>query len=180
MDRFIKLLILFAVLYGVAFGAEAKKESSPPQPSFAIYYVDMQRVINESGKGRQAKSLLESKIATAKKKIKQMEQEINKLKEELKSPVLSNQARAEKETKLQQKIRDLSRFRQDAQIEIVNLEKQYTAEIINDVVKIIRDYREKKGIPVIVEIRESGIIAADPKYDLTDTIIKLYDKQAEQ
>jgi outer membrane protein len=180
MDRFIKLLILFAVLYGVAFGAEAKKESSPPQSSFAIYYVDMQRVINESGKGRQAKSLLESKIATAKKKIKQMEQEINKLKEELKSPVLSNQARAEKETKLQQKIRDLSRFRQDAQIEIVNLEKQYTAEIINDVVKIIRDYREKKGIPVIVEIRESGIIAADPKYDLTDTIIKLYDKQAEQ
>ena len=180
MDRFIKLLILFAVLCGVAFGAEAKKESSPPQSSFAIYYVDMQRVINESGKGRQAKSLLESKIATAKKKIKQMEQEINKLKEELKSPVLSNQARAEKETKLQQKIRDLRRFRQDAQIEIVNLEKQYTAEIINDVVKIIRDYREKKGIPVIVEIRESGIIAADPKYDLTDTIIKLYDKQAEQ
>jgi len=180
MDRFIKLLILFAVLCGVAFGAEAKKESSPPQSSFAIYYVDMQRVINESGKGRQAKSLLESKIATAKKKIKQMEQEINKLKEELKSPVLSNQARAEKETKLQQKIRDLRRFRQDAQIEIVNLEKQYTAEIINDVVKIIRDYREKKGIPVIVEIRESGIIAADPKYDLTDTIIKLYDKQTEQ
>ena len=81
---------------------------------------------------------------------------------------------------LQQKIRDLRRFRQDAQIEIVNLEKQYTAEIINDVVKIIRDYREKKGIPVIVEIRESGIIAADPKYDLTDTIIKLYDKQTEQ
>ena len=66
------------------------------------------------------------------------------------------------------------------QIEIANLEKQYTTEIIKEVVNLINNYQKEKKIPMIVEMREAGIIAADPKYDLTKTIIKLYNEQAKQ
>ncbi len=179
MKKLLPLLTIGILLSNVPTALSAEKKVKANQ-TFAIYYVDMQRIINESNKGKQAKSLLESKIQKAKDKIKKMEEEIKKIKEELKSPVLSKQAKSEKETQLQQKIRDLQRFKQDAQIEIANLEKQYTMEIINDVVKLIKKYRKEKNIPMIVEVREAGIIAGDPKYDLTDKIINLYNKQAGQ
>ncbi|WP_163328165.1 OmpH family outer membrane protein [Desulfurobacterium thermolithotrophum] len=175
-----KRAILIATLFSLVTGGSslAAKEKTSKQQQFAVYYVNMQEIINNSNKGKQAKTILESKITKAREEIKKREKEINKLKEELKSPVLSAQAKTDKERQLQQKIRDLQRFRQDAQIEIANLEKQYTMEIINEVVKLINNYRKEKNIPMIVEVREAGIITADPKYDLTQTIIKLYNKKA--
>jgi len=159
---------------GTVKAAPEKVQSS----HFAVYYVDMQRIVNESAKGKQAKSLLEAKIAKAKNKIKALQQEIERIKKELSSPALSKEAKEKKETELQQKIRELQRYQQDAQIEIANLEKKYTFEIISEAVKVIKEYQKSHKIPMIVEAREAGIIAADPKYDLTETIIKLYDQQA--
>ncbi len=158
-----------------SFSAEKKSQESS---HFAVYYVDMQRIINESLKGKQAKSLIENKINQAKKKIDEMKQEIEKIKKELQSPVLSKQEKEKKEELLQQKIRDLQRFQQDVQLQIVNLERKYTSEIIKEVVNLIQNYRKEKNIPMIVEEREAGIISADEKYDLTDKIIKLYNQQA--
>ena len=169
MKRLVLVLFFLTFVSGVAFAQNNLKSG--------VYYVDIQRVINESEKGKQAKALIESKIKSAKEKLKKMYDEIEKLKEELKSSALSKEARTQKETLLQQKIRDYHRFQQDTQIEIANLEQRYTEEIVNDVIKIIREYRQEKGIPVIVEKREAGIIAGDPAYDLTQEIIKLYNQR---
>jgi outer membrane protein len=148
--------------------------------NFAVYYVDMQKIINESNKGKQAKSLIESKINQAKSKIEKMRKEIEKIKQELQTPVLSKQEKEKKEDLLQQKIRDLQRFQQDTQLEVMRLERKYTSELLKEIVKLIQDYQKKEKLPMIVDVREAGIIAADPKYDLTDKIIKLYDQQAEK
>ena len=169
MKRLVLVLFFLTFVSGVAFAQNNLKSG--------VYYVDIQRVINESEKGKQAKALIESKIKSAKEKLKKMYDEIEKLKEELKSSALSKEAITQKETLLQQKIRDYQRFQQDTQIEIANLEQRYTEEIVNDVIKIIREYRQEKGIPVIVEKREAGIIAGDPAYDLTQEIIKLYNQR---
>jgi len=176
-----KRLLTATVVLLTAVGAPltVKAENQAAQSShFAVYYVDMQKIVNESAKGKQAKSLLEAKIAKAKKKIQALQKEIEKIKKELSSPALSKEAKEKKETELQQKIRELQRYQQDAQIEIANLEKKYTFEIISEAVKVIKAYQKEHKIPMIVEAREAGIIAADPKYDLTDTIIKLYNQQA--
>ncbi len=170
--------VCLSLLTGIthsALGAE-KKESQ----NFAVYYVDMQKIINESVKGKQAKSLLESKIAQAKKKIEEMKKEIEEIKQKLKSPVISKQEKSKLEDELQQKLRDLQRFQQDEQLKIMKLEQKYTMELIQEVVKLIRNYQKEKNIPMIVEVHDAGIIAASPKYDLTEKIIKLYNQQAEK
>jgi outer membrane protein len=169
------LLLATFVNPNISLSAEKKNLNVK---NFAVYYVDMQKIINESNKGKQAKSLIESKINQAKSKIEKMRKEIEKIKQELQSSVLSKQEKEKKEDLLQQKIRDLQRFQQDAQMEVANLERKYTAEIIKEVVKLIQNYRKEKNIPMIVEVREAGVIAADEKYDLTDRIIKLYNEQA--
>lgn len=181
MKKKIFLTLLFLTtstfIYSPSFSAE--KETAKKQ-QFVVYYVDMQRIINESLKGKQAKKLIEAKIQNAKKKIDEMRKEINKIKQDLQNPVISKQEKDKKEDLLQQKIRDLQRFQQDTQLEVMRLERKYTSELLKEIVKLIQDYQKKEKLPMIVDVREAGIIAADPKYDLTDKIIKLYDQQAEK
>ncbi len=174
-----KALVTIFLSTSLATGVPVAGYGAPPasQQSFAVYYVDMQRIINESDKGKQAKALLEKQIAQAKEKIKEMQKEIEKLKQKLNSPVLSKEEKSKLEEELQQKIRDLQRYQQDEQIKIMNLEQKYTMQIIKEVVKLIKNYQKEKHLPMIVDVREAGIIAASPKYDLTSTIIKLYNQQ---
>jgi len=179
MRKALAILLLTAAAATAPIDGRAEQEAKPQKSQqFAVYYVDMQKIVNESAKGKQAKSLLEAKISKAKNRIKALQQEIEKIKKELSSPALSKEAKEKKETELQQKIRELQRYQQDVQIEIANLEKKYTFEIISEAVKVIKAYQKEHNIPMIVEAREAGIIAADPKYDLTDKIIKLYNQQA--
>lgn len=176
---FLTLLFLTTSTFTYSPSFSAEKETAKKQ-QFVVYYVDMQRVINESLKGKQAKKLIEAKIQNAKKKIDEMRKEINKIKQDLQNPVISKQEKDKKEDLLQQKIRDLQRFQQDTQLEVMRLERKYTSELLKEIVKLIQDYQKKEKLPMIVDVREAGIIAADPKYDLTDKIIKLYDQQAEK
>jgi outer membrane protein len=168
----------FSILMGLSFAIIVMSLRPASASGFAIYFVNMQEVINQSVKGKQARSILESKVSTYREKIDKMRADIDKIKKELSSPILSQQSKTEKENKLQEKIADLQRFEQDARIDISNLERQYTQEIVMDVLKIIEKYRKEHKIPMIVEKNEAGILSADPKYDLTKTIIKLYDEQA--
>ncbi len=177
MRRLLTAAILTALL-SAETAVAAPKEKAKSQQTFAVYYINMQKILNSSVKGKQAKSLLEAKINSAREKIKKMKEEIEKLKKELQSPVLSKEAREKKEIELQQKIRELQRFQQDTQIEISNLEQKYTMEIIQEIVKVVKQYRKEHNIPIIVEVREAGIVAADPKYDLSDKILDIYNKQA--
>ncbi len=168
-------VILLAGISTPSLAVETKKQETQ---SFAVYYVDIQKIINESVKGKQAKALIENKISQAKKKIQEMQKEIEQIKQKLQNPVISKQEKSKLEDELQQKIRDLQRYQQDVQLQIMKLEKKYTMELIQEVVKLIQNYQKEKNIPMIVDARESGIIAASPKYDLTDKIIKLYNQQA--
>ena len=175
---FVGVAVSVALLTGTSTTSMAVEKKSQETRSFAVYYVDIQKIINESVKGKQAKTLIENKISQAKKKIQDMQKEIEQIKQKLQNPVISKQEKSKLEEELQQKIRDLQRYQQDAQIQIMNLEKKYTMELIQEVVKLIQNYQKEKNIPMIVDAREAGIIAASPKYDLTDTIIKLYNQQA--
>ena len=145
---------------------------------FAVYYVDLQEILVKSNKGKQAKSVINAKYQQFSKKLQKLRDEIKKIRQELKSPVLSKQARMKKENLLQQKILAYQQEQQDAQEQIAELENKYTQEILGEVVKLIQKYRKEKGIPMIVDKRTAGIISADPKYDLTNTIINLYNKES--
>ncbi|ADU97215.1 OmpH family outer membrane protein [Thermovibrio ammonificans] len=156
--------------YSTVCAAEAVK--------YEVYFVNLQRALNESNKGKQARALIDAKIAKAKQKLKQMEAEVRKLQKELQSPVLSQTEKDKKELELQKKLSQIRQFKQETQLEIAQLEQKYTNQILKELVELIRKYRKEKNIPVILDPREAGVIAADPKLDLTDTIIKLYNQQA--
>ncbi|WP_456397501.1 OmpH family outer membrane protein [Desulfurobacterium sp.] len=169
----IKKLLIAVVGACVIFGMGTFKAKAA---SFAVYYIDMQKILNESFQGKKAKTELESKIKEANSKLKKLQDEIEQIKKELSSPLISKKMKQEKENEIQTKILQYRQIQQESQKLLTQLQRELTSKIVNDVFKIVKQYRKAHHIPMIVEKNEAGIISADPKYDLTDKILKLYSR----
>ncbi|WP_457569395.1 OmpH family outer membrane protein [Desulfurobacterium sp.] len=172
MNKFKKLLITMVGVC-VIFGMGTFKAKAG---DFAVYYIDMQKIINESPQGKKAKTELESKIQKAESKLKKLAQEIEQIKKDLSSPLISQKTKQEKENEIQTKILQYRQLQQESQKLLSQLQRELTSKIVDDVFKVVKQYRKTHHIPMIVEKNEAGIISADPKYDLTDKILKLYSR----
>ncbi len=167
MKRIITLaLALFIYAVSPAFAAEAK-----------IGYVDLQKALNTSEAGKAAKEKIAKTVKDYEGTVDARQKELRRLKEELEKQamLLSEEARAAKEREYQQKLRDFQRFTKDIQDELQQKDADFTRQILEELLKVIREVGEKEGFTLILEQTESSILFADPKVDLTDRIIKAYD-----
>ncbi|WP_457568114.1 OmpH family outer membrane protein [Desulfurobacterium sp.] len=173
MNRFKKsTLILVGAIVLIISGTFKAKAGN-----FAIYYIDMQKIVNESPQGKKAKAELESKIKTAESKLKKLAKEIEQLKKDLSSPLISEKTKQEKENEIQTKILQYRQLQQESQKLLSQLQRELTSKIVEDVFRVVKKYRQKHNIPMIVEKNEAGIISADPRYDITEKILKLYSRE---
>jgi outer membrane protein len=147
-----------------------------------VGYVDFNKALNESDKGKQATAILEDVIKNKKSILEDQEAEIKAIDEELKkqATILSPESRKDKEDSLKKLIRDAQRMRRDFQEEIQKKEADLTQEIQNDLMKIVNSISKEKGYAIVFERGVSGILYFQNKYDITDTVINEYNKSIKQ
>ena len=165
MKRFAAALIIASsITAGAAFAADTK-----------IGYIDMQKAINSSEAGKEAKDQLATKVKKFQDEINVKQEELKKLKDELEKQgmLLSESARANKEKDYQNKLKDFQRFTKDAQEELQGKDEELTRKILGDMEKVIRDFGKKNGYTFIF-VRNENMLFADEKADLTDEMLKLY------
>jgi outer membrane protein len=169
-----KKLLLAGLIFTASMGIPkvSKAETTSHTKVVSVYYVDIQKVVENSKKWKEVEGILNSQILEARKKLQTLENEIKALKEELKSPILSSKAKEEKERELQEKIREREKYIQETNLKLQRMGNVRSSEIIREVIKTVEEYRKKNNIPLILDKR--AVIAGDPKYDLTETIIKIY------
>lgn len=147
-----------------------------------IGIVDLQKALNESEAGKQAKKNLEEIIKAKQKQIDQKGKEIEKLKEEIdkQSSVLSEKALRQKQDELDRKMRDYKRFVQDAQDEVKRKEAQLTEEILKELRKVIYEIGKEEKFTLILEKVEGVILYTDEAVDITQKVIERYNKKIEK
>jgi outer membrane protein len=159
------LVLALAALAGTAAHAEAK---------FA--YCDMRRAMND---------VEESKIAQArlKKTFEEKQKKLNDRQEELKREgmQLDNQAREgmlkddklrEKQTELQQKVMELSRYLSDSQKELQDEDGRVTREILVKMQAVIRGIAESEGLTFVFD---GQVLAYAPdSLDITNEVVRKY------
>ena len=164
MSRFFLAGIL-ACCFAVtpAFAAEAK-----------LGYIDMQRALNTSEAGKEAKEQLAARVKKYQEEINTKQEEIKKLKDELEKQgmLLSETARAAKEKDYQQRLKEFQRFTKDAQDELQGKDEEYTRKILEGVEKVIQEFGRKNGFTFIF-VRNEAMLFADDKADVTDEVLKL-------
>jgi outer membrane protein len=104
-----KGIILCGILVFSAFGAVARAAE------IKIGYVDMQRALNESEAGKEAKVVMETEYKTIQTEIAQRERELQTLQETLQRQgmMLSEKGRKEKEREYQNRLKEYKRWRED-------------------------------------------------------------------
>jgi len=167
MKRFatVTCIVGSLMLASMAFGADGGK----------LGYIDMQKALNLSDSGKEAKEQLAAKVKKYQDEINVKQEELKKLKDDLEkqSVLLSETARSNKEKDYQQKLKEFQRFTKDAQDELQAKDEEFTKKIIEELEKVIQDYGRKNGYSFIF-IRNEGMIYVDDKADVTDDILKLF------
>ncbi len=153
--------------------------SSTVAAEIKIGIVDLQKALNESEAGKQAKKDLEEIIKAKQKLIDQKGKEIEKLKEEIdkQASVLSEKALRQKQDELDRKMRDYKRFVQDAQDEVKRKEAQLTEEILKELRKVIDEIGKKENFTLILEKVEGVVLYTDETVDITQKVIETYNKK---
>ena len=164
MRRFLLAGILACCLAATsAFAADVK-----------LGYIDMQRALNSSEAGKEAKEQLAARVKKYQDEINSKQEEIKKLKDELEKQgmLLSESARASKEKDYQQRLKEFQRFTKDAQEELQGKDEEFTRRILEGMEKIIQEFGRKNGYTFIF-VKNEGMLFADDKADVTEEVLKL-------
>ena len=160
--------LCFFGLGGIAHGADVQK----------IGIIDLQQVIEKSNPGKRSSLEIKSQGEKMDKILKERGAEIEELmkalREEEKTPVMSDEAREAKEREVREKAGDLKKLQKrynDVMQELnVNLSKQIT----KDVFEIVEKLGKAGGYTLIMDRRVGGVVYAPSAIDMTDKVIEKY------
>lgn len=150
-------------------------------PSFALTVgkVDIQKILVSVNQGKAVRAKLKKEFEKKQKTIKAEENKIRKSQASFKkqSLVMNDKAKVKKERAIQQKIIALQQKTMQFQKEIQGMEAKLKKPIIDKVRKIIDSVSKKAGVEFTYEISAAPIVYAKSTKDLTDAVVKAYNKK---
>jgi outer membrane protein len=166
-------------------GTAAVRAQAPATPGGTtsglqrIAFIDVQRVLARSASGVAAREQLEREKAGMQKEMDGKRVELEKLREEIekKGALLTPEARRDKQESFERKRRDAARLADDFQKELERKEAQLLQKVLQEVSGIIEKLGKDRGYYLIVEKRGAGVIYASTEADLTDEVIRAYDRE---
>jgi outer membrane protein len=139
----------------------------------------MQKAIQETTAGKKAKKDLEEEFNKKKKDLDKREADIKKMGEdfEKRSMAMNEEARMKKQAELQAEMRKYQELAGKSQMEIQKRERDLTQPIVTKLRGIIEEIAKKEDFTVILEKSEQSVMWAKKDIDLTERVIKEYDKK---
>jgi outer membrane protein len=158
-------IFIFLAISAVSHAAETK-----------IGCVDIQRALNESEAGKEAKKVMESELKKFQVEIGQRQKELQTLKETLQrqGTMLSMKGKTEKEREYQNKLKEYKRWGEDRQNELKRKEVELTKEAIRGLRAVVKKLGEEEKFTLILEKNEAIVLHVSGTIDLTDRVISIF------
>lgn len=149
------------------------------QAAVTVGLVDVQKVLTSIKEGQSVMKTLEKSFNDKKATLKKDEDKIKKAGEDLKkqSAVLSEQARLTKEREIQEQILAVQGKAAEFQREMQKMEQDLKKPIIDKLRPIIEEVSKASAVSMTFELGSAPIIYAESKKDITDEVVKAYDKK---
>ena len=150
-----------------------------PSLAVSVGTIDIQKVLFTVKRGQKVRKQLETSFNKKKAALKKEEDKLKKSKEEFdkKAQLLSEQAKLKEQERLQRMLLALETKRQKYQKEIRDMEARLTEPIVKSIYQVAEGVAAKAKVDLAFESSASPIIYAATKRDLTDEVIKQYDKK---
>jgi outer membrane protein len=161
MKRIVVLSIAALFVIGLLCGNAAAKE-------YKIGYVDLAKVSDEYTKTKEYEKNFESQVKGKDTERQKYVDEIRKLKDE--QALLSDKAKAEKQTVIDDKIKKLQDFDKNVRDELIKQRNQMLGDIQKDIDRIISVYAKEADYDIVL-IKQTVLYGGND-LDLTSEVIK--------
>ncbi|MCM0606716.1 MAG: OmpH family outer membrane protein [Xanthomonadaceae bacterium] len=154
--------------------------ASASEVKFGI--VDMQKALQSVDAGKKAKTELEAEFNKKKTELQNEEASIKKLHEEFQkqSLVMNDQAKAKKQSELQERIMKFQEKTARSQTDIQKKEQELTLPIVTALKKIVHGIATERQMALVLENNENTILFSLDKDDITTEVINQYNKTAKK
>ena len=174
------LLTLAACFGGLALGpvavpglANSAQAAVPELGKIAV--VDMQRIINETRAGKKARKDLETAGASKQKKFDKRRQKLEQ--EQAKLSSLKGEALAQAQEKLQRDYYELQSMWMTLQQELAEQEARTIEKMYTNCQTLAKSLAKDFGLDLVLIRDQSTVLYTASGIDLTDEVIKRYDKK---
>jgi len=168
-----KFLLLVGIFIMAALPLNAFAQAS-------IAFIDLQKVMLESDKGKEAKQTLTQEADRLKKALDVKQDELQKMKDaiEKQGTTITPEARGEREKQYQTKLKDYQRLANDYQTELQQKDMELTQKMLKELEEVIKSVGERDKYTLIVE--KSQVLFSSPTIDITPKIISLFNEASKK
>ncbi len=146
-----------------------------------VGYVDIKKVVSESGVWKKTLEDLESEYKTKEEVIKQREVNLKKIEEDLSKQrlVMDEEVKRLKEEEYRKEQRSLKRDVEDWNQEIAEKQREKTRKILSEINNVIKKIARDKGYTMIFDKNDKigAILYASDEIDLTQEVISRYNNK---
>ena len=165
-----KAIVIASVLLFAAQGTMAAEVK--------LGVMNVQKIIVGCKAGKAAKERFDVKMKDLQASFTDEEADLKKLQAEIKkkSSAWSEEKKAEKVRDFQKSGRELQAKTEDARFEMKQLQDKELEPILKSLEKVVEKYGKDQGYTMILDSK-NGVIFFDKTIDLSDSIVKLLDKE---
>jgi len=145
-----------------------------------IGFINIQDIIQHSNVGKKASEEFKKIFEKKQETIKNTENEVKKLKDDLdkQAAVMTASARRDKEAAYQRKLRDYQILVDDTNKELQKRDQEYSQRMIPEILKVVRAIAEKEKYTLVLDISTMPVPYYDKAYDISKKVIEDYNKAA--
>ncbi|MBI5599424.1 MAG: OmpH family outer membrane protein [Deltaproteobacteria bacterium] len=167
------LAMTFLILFGFLSlyrGAEAGE--------MKIAHLDLQRALNECEAGVKAKEELKKEAKKLEDELNSKQEDLKKLKDEMdkKSSLWNKETKEDKEKEFQTRSQELQKEFMRYGDDLNKKRSDREEKILKELTQVIRKYAKEKGYTFVLESSMGRVLYAPEDADITDEVIKEYNK----
>lgn len=147
-------------------------------PSFKVAVFDTQKALQTVKDGKKAIEKLKKEWEAREAKLLKERKKIEKSMEDFRkqSAVMGNKAKQTKEMEIRQRMMELQEKSIQASKEFQKREQEFTKPILEKLKAYVEKVSKQRKYSLVLDTTRSTVLFALPENDITDEVIKAYDK----
>lgn len=163
------LVILFIlVVAGVSYAQQASK----------IAVINSQKAFETSVEGKRVLVQMQDRGTKIKAEIQKLDDSIRLLENKLSTGrlTMTNEALAGIQADIEKKTTERKRYEEDAGRDAQQFSDNLIQKLRSEMVTIIENLAKERGLDLVLDVQQSGVVTFSPTVDVTDEVIRRYDQ----
>jgi Skp family chaperone for outer membrane proteins len=163
------LVILFIlVVAGVSYAQQASK----------IAIINSQKAFETSVEGKKVLGQMQDRENKIKADIQKLDDSIRLLENKLSTGrlTMTNEALLGIQADVDKKTTERKRYEEDAARDAQQFSANLVQKIRSEMVTIIDNLAKERGLELVLDVQQSGVVTFSPTIDITDEVIRRYDQ----